>query len=32
MPRGSILLLVAHLHWGHLDIVVGGPFKLVGKN
>ena len=31
-PPGTILLLGAHLIEGHLNIIVGGIFKLVGEN
>ena len=31
-PPETILLLEAHLNWGHLNIIVKGIFKLVGKN
>ena len=28
----KILLLRAHLNWGHLNIILGGILKLFGKN
>ena len=31
MPPGSILVLGAHLNWGHLNIIVGGQLNWLEK-